>query len=206
MTGPAALRSLFACLGLGALSLGTGPALAQGVPFSVGFASLPSFAWPGAPGVERGRWEGSYASLSTGYEAVSSKRFGSYSGPTIGFEGGRLWQEGNLVYGLSGGIDYLIPTGGIATPAFGRLAYSRDLAGVVHAQVGTLLTPNVLLYGKVGAWAVHETLRAGPTAVSPAFSRDDLAVRPDARVGVEWALTDRLSVAVEAGVVGNRLR
>jgi len=206
MTGPAFLRPLVASLGLGALVLGSVPAAAQGVPFSVGFASLPSFAWPGAAGDGPGRWEGSYASLSTGYEAVSSKRFGSYSGPTIGFEGGRLWQDGRLVYGISGGLDYLIPAGGTTMPGFGRLAYSRDFAGIVHAQVGTLLTPSVLLYGKVGALAVHETLRAGPTPVSPAFSRDDLAIRPDARVGVEWALTDRLSVAVEAGVVGNRIR
>lgn len=205
MIGSAALRSLITCLGLGAL-LGASPAAAQEVPFSVGFGSLPSFAWPETPGEGPGRWEGSYASLSTGYEAVSSKHFGSYSGPTLGFEGGRLWQEGRLVYGISGGLDYLIPAGGIATPGFGRLAYSRDFAGVIHAQVGTLLTPNVLLYGKVGAWAVHETLRAGPTSVTPAFSRDDIAVLPDARVGVEWALTDRLSVAVEAGVVGNRFR
>lgn len=204
MTGPAALRPLAACLG--ALLCGALPAAAQGVPFSTGFAPLPSFAWPGAAGDGSSRWEGSYASLSTGFEAVSSKRFGGYSGPTVGFEGGRWWQEGRLVYGVSGGFDYLIPTGGIATPGFGRLAYSRDLAGAVHAQVGTLLTPSVLLYGKVGAWAVHETLRAGPTAFAQGFSRDDLAVRPDARVGVEWALTDRLSVAVEAGMVGNRLR
>lgn len=203
MTGSAALRPLVASL---ALLCGAGPAAAQFVPFSVGFGALPSFAWPGPEIDGPSRWEGSYARLSTGFEAVSSKRFGGYSGPTLGFEGGRFWQEGRFVYGISGGVDTLIPSGGPLNPGFGRLAYSRDFAGAVHAQVGALLTPNVLLYGKVGGYAVHETLRAGPTPSSPAFSRDDLAVLPDARVGVEWALTDRLSVAVEAGVVGNRLR
>ena len=203
MTGSAAFRPLVACL---ALLCGAGPVAAQFVPFSVGFGPLPSFAWPGPESDGPSRWEGSFARLSTGFEAVSSKRFGGYSGPTLGFEGGRFWQEGRFVYGISGGVDYLIPAGGSLNPGFGRLAYSRDFAGAVHAQVGALLTPNVLLYGKVGGLAVHETLRAGPTPFSQPFSRDDVAVLPDARVGVEWALTDRLSVAVEAGIVGNRLR
>ncbi len=204
MIGPAASR--LACLGLSCLALGAGPAAAQVFPFSAGFGPLPSFAWPAPDETGPSRWNGSYARLSTGYEAVSSRHFGGYSGPTIGFEGGRLWQEGRFVYGISGGFDALIPAGGSLTPGFGRLSYSRDIAGAVQAQVGTLLAPNVLLYGKIGAWAVHETLRGGPTAVSAPFSRDDIAVRPDARVGVEWALTDRLSLAVEAGVVGNRIR
>ena len=201
--GLIALRPLAAGL---ALLCGAGHAAAQVVPFSAGFGPLPSFAWPGAENDGSRRWDGSYARLSTGFEAVSSKRFGGYAGPTLGFEGGRFWQEGRFVYGISGGVDYLIPAGGSLNPGFGRLAYTRDVAGAVHAQVGTLLTPNVLLYGKVGGFAVHETLRAGPTPFAPAVTRDDVAVLPDARVGVEWALTDRLSVAVEAGVVGNRLR
>lgn len=203
MTGSAAFRPLVVGL---ALLCGGGPAVAQFAPFSLGFGPLPSFAWPAPESEGLSRWEGSYARLSTGFEAVSSKRFGGYSGPTLGFEGGRFWQEGRFVYGISGGVDTLIQTAGSLDPGFGRLAYSRDLAGAVHAQVGALLTPNVLLYGKVGAWAVHETLRVGPTAVSQPFTRDDIAVRPDARVGVEWALTDRLTLGVEAGVVGNRLR
>lgn len=202
--GRAALRLIGYCAA--GLLLGAGPAAAQYVPFSAGFTGLPSFAWPRSPDEEASRWNGSFATLSTGFEAVSSRHFGGYSGPTIGFAGGRLWQDGRMVYGIVGGIDALIPAGGSLDPGFGRFAYSRDLAGLVQAQIGTLITPNVLVYGKVGASAVHETLRAGPTALTPAFSRDDLAVRPDARVGVEWALTDRLSVAVEAGVVGNRLR
>ncbi len=204
MTGPVTLRLIRGCAAC--LLLGSSPAAAQFVPFSAGFTGLPSFAWPRTPDEGASRWNGSFATLSTGYDVVSSRRFGGYSGPTIGFAGGRLWQDGRMVYGITSGIDALIPTGGAIDPGFGRLAYSRDLAGLVQAQIGTLVTPNVLVYGKVGAYAVHETLRAGPTALTPAFSRDDLAVRPDARVGVEWALTDRLSVAVEAGVVGSRLR
>lgn len=204
MIGSAAFR--LSRFGILCLALGASPATAQVFPFSVGFGPLPSFAWPEAGGEGEDRWNGSYARLSTGFEAVSSRRFGGYAGPTIGFEGGRLWQDGRLVYGIAGGIDALIPAGGSAIPGYGRLSYSRDIAGAVQAKVGTLLTPNVLLYGKVGAYAVHETLRAGPTAVSPPFSQDQVALRPDARVGVEWALTDRLSVSVEAGVTGSRIR
>lgn len=195
-----------AALALGILALGAGPTAAQGLVGFSGFGALPSFAWPPVAGEDEGRWNGSYARLSTGFEAVSSKHFGGYAGPTIGLEGGRLWQDGRIIYGITGGLDALIPAGGSGIPGYGRLAYSRDIAGVVHAQVGALLTPSVLVYGKVGAFAVHETLRAGPTATSLPFSRDDVALRPDARVGVEWALTDRLSLSLEAGVVGNRIR
>ncbi|GJD34602.1 outer membrane protein [Methylobacterium aerolatum] len=191
---------------LGVPLLAAAPAAAQVFPFSVGFGPLPSFAWPREVEDGQGRWAGSYARLSTGFEAVSSKRFGGYAGPTIGFEGGRLWQDGNLVYGFSGAIDALIPASGGGIPGYNRLSYSRDVAAAFDAKVGTLLTPNVLLYGKVGAYAVHETLRAGPTATSLPFSQDQVALRPDARVGVEWALTDRTTLSLEAGVVGNRLR
>lgn len=213
MTGRAASRSrrrLAACLAtglaLGPAALGPAPAAAQGF---VGFGFLPVFAWPKSleegPGVD-GRWSGSYARLSTGFAAVSSRHFGSYAGPTIGFEGGRMWQEGRFVYGISGGFDYLAATSGGLTPGYGGLTYTRDFAGAVQVEVGTLLTPDVLLYARAGAAAVHGTLRAGATPVSTPFSRDDIAVLPNAHVGVEWAITDRLSLAVEAGVVGGGLR
>ena len=139
-------------------------------------------------------------------EVSSSKRFGSSAGPTVGFEGGRTWQEGRLVYGVVGGVDYLAAIGGGATPGFGGLSYSRDFAGALQVKVGALVTPDVLLYAKAGASAVHQKLEFGATPFSLPFAREDVAVRPDARLGVEWAVTDRLSVAVEAGVAGQALR
>jgi outer membrane immunogenic protein len=209
MTGPAdsrPLRRFTACLLLAGGTLCSGPAAAQFAPSFIGFGPLPAFAWPQAPGEPESRWSGSYARMSTGFEAVSSKRFGGYAGPTVGFEAGRIWREGALVYGIGGGFDYLAAVGGGMTPGFGGLAYTRDLAGALQVKVGTLLTPDILLYAKAGAWAAHETLRVGPTALSQPFSREDVAVRPNAQVGVEWALTDRLSVAVEAGVIGGGFR
>lgn len=180
-------------------------AAAQGAPFAT-FTSLPSFAWPQQATGEESRWAGSYARMSTGFEVSSSKRFGTYAGPTVGFEGGRMWQEGRFVYGVTGGFGYLAALGGGATPGFGGLSYSRDFSGALHVKVGALLTPDVLLYAKAGALAEHGRFEFGATPSSLPFSRDDIALRPDARVGVEWAVTDRLSVAIEAGVVGRGLR
>ena len=198
---PRPLRRVAASLILTASLLGAHLAAAQGSPFT-GLTSLPSFAWPQPAGAEESRWAGSYARLSTGFEVSSSKRFGSYAGPTVGFEGGRMWQEGRLVYGVVGGFDYLAAIGGGATPGFGGLSYSRDFAGALQVKVGALVTPDVLLYAKAGATAAHEKLQFGATPFSLPFGREDMAVRPDARVGVELAVTDRLSVSVEAGVKG----
>ena len=119
---------------LGGIVLWANLAAAQGVPPFTGFASLPSFAWPQPAGSEESRWAGSFARLATGFEVASSKRFGSYAGPTVGFEGGRMWQEGRFVYGVVGGFDYLAAIGGGATPGFGSLAYSRDFAGAVQVK------------------------------------------------------------------------
>ncbi|MFL5216599.1 MAG: outer membrane protein [Microvirga sp.] len=193
------LRRFAACLVLGGAVLAPDLAAAQGLPFT-GFTALPSFAWPQPAAGEDGRWAGSYARLSSGFEVSSSKRFGSHAGPTVGFEGGRMWQEGRLVYGVVGGFDYLAAIGGGATPGFGGLSYSRDFAGALQVKVGALVTPDVLLYAKAGATAARERLQFGATPFSLPFAREDVAVRPDARVGVEWAVTDRLSVSVEAGV------
>jgi outer membrane immunogenic protein len=195
----ASLRRFAACLVLGGAALSAELAAAQGLPFT-GFTALPSFAWPQPAASEDGRWAGSYARLSSGFDVSSSKRFGSTAGPTVGFEGGRMWQEGRLVYGVVGGFDYLAAIGGGATPGFGGLSYSRDFAGTLQVKVGALVTPGVLLYAKAGATAAHQKLQFGATPFSLPFAREDVAVRPDARVGVEWAVTDRLSVSVEAGI------
>ena len=199
------LRRFAARLVLGGIVLAPDLAGAQGLSLP-GFTALPSFAWPQPAAGEDGRWAGSYARLSSGFEVSSSKRFGSTAGPTVGFEGGRMWQEGRLVYGVVGRFDYLAAIGGGPTPGFGGLAYSRDFSGALQVKVGTLLTPDVLLYAKAGALAEHGKLQFGATSFSSPFTREDIALRPDARVGVEWAVTDRLSVAIEAGVVGPALR
>lgn len=201
---PRHLSYAAACLSLGGL-LGAEPAAAQSLAAFTAFTALPSFAWPKAEG-EESRWAGSYARLSTGFEVMSSKRFGGYAGPTVGFEGGRMWQEGQLVYGIGGKFDYLAAIGGGPTPGFGGLAYSRDFSGALQVKVGALVTPDVLLYARAGASAVNERLSFGATPFSLPFDRQDIALRPNAAVGVEWAVTDKVTIAVEAGVVGRGLR
>jgi opacity protein-like surface antigen len=163
-----------------------------------GFTMLPTFASPDIDPVT-GRWAGSYARMSTGFEVSSSKRFGTMAGPTIGFEGGKLWRDGDIVYGIAGGFDYLQPFGSSATPAFGRIGYTRDLAGFLNVKVGKLVTEDVLVYARAGVAAVNGTFHVGPSPASPGFSRRDIALQPDAAVGVEWAVTDKLTVGVEVG-------
>ena len=67
-------------------------------------------------------------------------------------------------------------------------------------------TPDVLLYTKVGMAAANETYRWGATPWSAPFSRSDIALRPEARAGVEWAVTNNLTLGLEVGVVGQSLR
>ena len=54
--------------------------------------------------------------------------------------------------------------------------------------------------------AANETWRYGATPFSSPFSRSEIAVRPEARAGVEWQVTDKLKVGLEVGLVGQQLR
>lgn len=179
------------------------PAHAQTFP---AFNDLPFFAWPKYDATSPSRFEGSYARMSTGYQVTSSKSFGTFSGPTIGLEGGKMWRDGRFVYGFVGALDYMPAVGGYRTPSFGTAFYSRDFAGTAQFKAGFLATNNVLLYTKIGATAVNETLHFGATNFSSPFDRKAFAVRPDARVGAEWAVTDKLTIGIEAGVMGPAMR
>lgn len=192
--------------GLLALVLGATGARAQ-MALPYGFTSVPSFAWREVdPESGKLRWEGNYARASTGFEVSSSKRFGTSAGPTFGVEAGRLWRQEDVVFGVAGGFDYLAPFGNSGTPAFGRLGYTRDFAGGFQVKVGTLVTEDVLVYTRAGLTAVNGTYRFGPSPVAPVFSRNDIVVQPDARIGVEWAVTDRLTLGIEVGATGRAIR
>ncbi|AMJ59518.1 outer membrane protein [Bosea sp. PAMC 26642] len=190
-----------------AIALSASGAQAQlALPFS-GFDALPSFAWAEptlAPGGVK--WDGSYARISTGFHVTSSKRLGTNAGPTFGLEAGTMRREGNFVYGVVGALEYMPAVGGYGTPSFNSIALTRDFAGAFHIKTGVLLAENLLLYTKVGAAAANETLRFGATSFSQPFSRSDIAVRPEARAGVEWAVTNNLTLGLEVGVVGQAIR
>ena len=190
-----------------ALGLSAAGARAQTfLPYS-GFDTLPSFAWSQptlAPGGVK--WEGSYARISSGFQVTNSKRLGTNAGPTFGLEAGTMRQEGNFVYGIVGAIEFMPVVGGYGTPGFGQAAYTRDFSGAFQVKAGVLVTPEVLVYTKVGMAAINESWRYGATPFSTPFSRSDIAVRPEARAGVEWAVTNNLTLGLEVGVVGQSIR
>ncbi|KQU50717.1 hypothetical protein ASG72_12730 [Bosea sp. Leaf344] len=192
---------------LGVATLASSGAQAQVALPYWGFSALPSFAWTEptlAPGGVK--WDGSYARISSGFQVTSSKRLGTHAGPTIGLEAGTLKREGNFVYGVVGALEYMPAIGGYGTPGFGNVAYTRDFAGAFEVKTGVLLNENLLLYTKVGAAALNESIRYGATPFSAPFNRSDLAIRPVAKAGVEWAVTHNLTLGLEVGVVGQDLR
>ncbi|MCO5092829.1 hypothetical protein [Bosea sp. (in: a-proteobacteria)] len=190
--------TLAALLGAGA------PARAQAVLPLSGFAPLPSFAWD-EPSLSP-KWEGSYARISSGFHVSSGKHMRTSAGPTFGLEAGTMRREGNLVYGVAGALDYMPAVGGYGYPSFGTMAYTRDFAGAFKVKAGVLVTPDVLVYSTVGLSAANETWRFGATGFSSPFSRSSIAVRPEARAGVVWAVTDKITMGLEVGVVGEAIR
>ncbi len=181
-----------------------GAAQAQTFLPLTGFAALPSFAWD-EPMISP-RWEGSYARISSGFQVTSSKHMRTSAGPTFGLEAGTMRREGNFVYGIVGALEYAPAIGGYGYPSFGTTAYTRDFAGAFQVKTGVLVTPDVLLYTKVGMSAANETWRYGATPFSTPFTQSEIAVRPEARAGVEWAVTDKLTLGLEVGVLGRPIR
>jgi opacity protein-like surface antigen len=188
------------------LTLGTQAQAQAFLPLS-GFGILPSFAWS-QPTVSPGgvKWEGSYARISSGFQVTSSKHFGTSAGPVIGLEAGKMWRDGDFVYGIAGVLDFAPSFGGYNNPGFNQASYTRDIAGAFQLKAGVFATPDVLLYTSVGMSAANETFRYGATAFSTPFSRSDIAVRPEARAGVQWAVTDKVTLGLEVGVVGPAIR
>ncbi|PZR94520.1 MAG: hypothetical protein DI537_07120 [Stutzerimonas stutzeri] len=188
------------------LTLGTQAQAQAFLPLS-GFGILPSFAWS-QPTVAPGgvKWEGSYARISSGFQVTSSKHFGTSAGPVIGLEAGKMWRDGDFVYGIAGVLDFAPSFGGYNNPGFNQASYTRDIAGAFQLKAGVFATPDVLLYTSVGMSAANETFRYGATAFSTPFSRSDIAVRPEARAGVAWAVTNNVTLGLEVGVIGPEMR
>ena len=135
------------------IATGAGAARAQTALPLTGFGSLPSFAWDG-PTLSP-KWEGSYARISSGFQVTSGKHMATSAGPTFGLEMGTMRREGNFVYGIVGAVDYAPSIGGYGVPSFGSIAYTRDFAGAFQIKTGVLVTPDVLLYTKVGMSVLH---------------------------------------------------
>lgn len=205
--GIARVKLLSAGAAVAALMATGVPAQAQTALSLSGFGILPSFAWS-QPTLSPGgvKWEGSYARISSGFQVTSSKRFGTSAGPVIGLEAGKMWRDGDFVYGISGALEFTPSFGGYANPGFNQASYTRDISGAFQVKAGVFATPDVLLYTSVGMSAANETFRYGATPFSTPFSRSDIAVRPEARAGVAWAVTNNVTLGLEVGVIGPEMR
>ena len=175
-------------------------------PSAGGFSSLPTFAW--AERLARsahGSGTGAFARVSSGFEVTFVQALRDR-----GRADARLRGRPDVARGRPSLRHRRQPStqwrrsAGTAVPAFGRtILHARPRRSALQFKLGTLLVrDDVLLYSKLGFGAVHGDV---PTSdrhlLSSALTREDIAIRPDARVGAEWAITDRLSVAVEVGVV-----
>ncbi|WP_342361571.1 outer membrane protein [Terrarubrum flagellatum] len=155
-------------------------------PAAAGSASAPWSDW--SPfGISQPKWDGQYLAISSGLEIVSHTRGRTYGGPTIGVEGGKMWREGDFVYGVVGSLNYMKPfaLSGSTSP-YGE--YSRDFAGAAKVKFGYLVQPNVLLYSTVGAIAQNEYWRM-PASLGGRTDQN-FAVRPQVGAGFEWAIND----------------
>lgn len=178
------------------------PAQAQGIGAS-GFGSLPFFSGPAFNASPLSpKWEGSYGRISTGFQTTRFGRGATVSGPTVGLEAGKMWRDGNLVWGVAGAANYEPMRGNFAFGSFGGQEFGRDFSGAARLKAGVLATDTLLFYSSIGVSAGRETWRSGPTWGGTPFSRSDIVVRPEARAGVEWAVTPNLTLGVEVGVVG----
>lgn len=194
--------AVFAAVALASGSFALAPARAQ----DFGFGTIPSFAFWG-PSLESGgrKWDGQYFRASTGFTVTKFRHGPTVGGPTVGIEAGRMWREGNLVWGIAAAGSYEPVRANWRSPTSGLFeSYNRDLTGAVRGKVGVLANENLLFYTSVGAVAGRETWRgAAPfgSFANTSFSRDDIRVRPDIRAGVEWAVTPNLTLGLEVGVV-----
>ncbi len=167
------------------------------------FGSLPFFSGPAfntsplSP-----KWEGSYGRISTGFQTTRFGRGATMSGPTVGLEAGKMWREGNLVWGVAGAANYEPARGNFAFGSLAGQEFGRDFSGAARLKAGVLATDTLLFYSSVGVSAGREAWRSGPAWGGTPFSRSDIAVRPEARAGVEWAVTPNLTLGLEVGVVG----
>lgn len=205
--GSARMKLFWASAAVAALMATSAPAQAQAfLPLS-GFGILPSFAWS-EPTLSPGgvKWDGSYARISSGFQVSSSKRFGTSAGPVIGLEAGKMWRDGDFVYGIAGALEFSPALGGYANPGFNQASYTRDIAGAFQLKAGVFATPDLLLYTSVGLAAANDTFRYGATLFSNPFSRSEIALRPEARAGIQWAVTNNVTLGLEVGVVGSAIR
>lgn len=149
-------------------------------------------------GVPQPKWDGQYLTVSSGFEVVSYGRGRTYGGPTIGIEAGKMWREGDFVYGVTGALNYMKPFALSGTNNSAFAEYSRDFSGAARVKFGYLASPNVLLYSAVGVTAQNEYWRMPQWAGGGTDQR--FAVRPEIAAGFDWAITNNTRLFGEVTV------
>ncbi len=162
-------------LALAAALMAAGPAVA-----SESFTDWRPF------GLDTPKWDGQYLRMSTGFDVVSYGKGRTYGGPVLGVEAGKMWRDGNVVYGFSGAMSYMKAFGSGLANTSGHTMVTRDFGGEARFKLGYLATPDLLLYSTVGVAALNETWRYPQIAGGGEDTR--FRVRPQVGAGFEWAI------------------
>jgi outer membrane immunogenic protein len=153
------IKTKFA-LSAAALGLMAAPALAADVVYQEPVAPAPIFE--AAP---VSTWAGPYLGAQLGYGFNGSVGNSAGNIGTEGWMGGAFggynFQDGQLVYGIEGDVNY----SDIKGDAFGLEARTR-VDGSVRGRIGMAVTDDVLIYGTAGVAMENQRIRDTATGAS----------------------------------------
>jgi outer membrane immunogenic protein len=137
-------------------------------------------------------WSGFFVGIGASYG------FGTFdTSASAGFDHGGIgsilagynWRVGNLLYGLEGELSSGA-LGANVLPGFSGYATNLDYQGALRARMGVLVSPSLLVFGKVGASLAGMTLTENQTAVAVSQSFSGYQVG----AGLEYKLSSQLSL------------
>jgi outer membrane immunogenic protein len=181
----------FAFPAVAVLALSAAPALAADVVYQE-----PPAPQPIIESAPVSSWAGPYAGAHLGYGfsgSVEDRTFGndvSTSGWLGGVFGGYQMQNGQIVYGIEGDVNY----SGVDGSNAGLDARSR-IDGSVRGRLGYAVNDDVLLYGTAGVAA--ERLRATDTVAAPAVADTNMMVGYTVGAGADVKLTEDIFARAE---------
>jgi len=187
--------------------LGVAPVAAL-LSFSVAHAADLSIPYNPPAAVAAFDWTGPYAGASVGIDAgtdhddfaprpPAADTFG-LTGFNAGVYGGWNWQQGDLVYGVEGDLNWTNLSGSHEFSAFdgdvtGTLKLTTDWQGSLVGRAGYVMD-GFLFYGLAGFTAAHATLSATGLSLEEPFNVSDSKTHLGGTIGVgaEYALTESL--------------
>jgi outer membrane immunogenic protein len=130
-------------------------------------------------------WAGGYVGATGSYNFGTIDNQGKANAFGLGGYGGYNWQDGQLVYGLEGNLDW---SGAKRTD--GGIKSEEGVNGAVRARLGVDLNP-FLIYGAGGFAASNMKVSDGTNSASRGL------IGWTAGVGAETKLTDNVTARVE---------